>query len=90
MYSFLRNEVLDSLQWNIKWDETHLALYSWEIEYLVSYQFCELWGLKLRERRTDKFIPIGNLCRIRIFCKPINEGFAPVIRIEIMVSFHKF
>ena len=29
-----------------KMDETHLVLYSWEIRYLVYYQFCELQGLK--------------------------------------------
>ena len=37
---------LDSLQWNIKWDGTHLVLYSWETRYLVNYKFCELQGLK--------------------------------------------
>ena len=50
--------VLDSLQW----DETHLVLCSWEIGYLVSYQFCELQGLKLREGKIDKFIQNENLC----------------------------
>ena len=54
--------VLDSLQWNIKWDETHLVLYSWEMEYLVSYQFCELQGLKLREGKIDTFVQNENLC----------------------------
>ena len=34
----------------------------WEIGYLVSYQFCELWGLKLREGEIGKFISNGNLC----------------------------
>ena len=32
--------------WNIKWHDTYLILYSWEIGYLVNYQFCELQGLK--------------------------------------------
>ena len=48
--------VLESLQWNIKRDENHLVLYFWEVGYLVSYQFCELWELKLREGKIDKCI----------------------------------
>ena len=36
-------------EWNKKWDDTHLVLYSWGIGYLVKYQFSELQGLKGRE-----------------------------------------
>ena len=65
------------LQWNIKWDETHLVLYSWEIGYLVNYQFCELQGLKGVECGIlINLYQMESYVDIRPLCKPISKDYS--------------